>query len=360
MLSWLRDDPASLRPLTVSEVQGPSSDHGHWLKPDVVIALSWKDKEFRFGVETKSISTPKGITAAIDQARRGCAGQNLNPMILVPYLSQHQLELLTNQELSGLDMCGNGVVIVPERLLWYRTGFPNKYPRNTGIRNIYRKESSIVARTFLLRPSFQSLGDVLQEIVARGGKVTLATVSKVCSELDNDLIIERKRETKSRNQTLRLLQPDMLLDRLTTHYVPSEVTRAFIGKWALSEERLRQELRAWAQESKQRVVLTGASSVNAYAVMAREPLQEFYCSDIESATKWLGDPLREVSHFANVLLWETRDKFAYFDQREDLLASPIQVYLELMTGDKRDQETAAQVRRIIMGAVRRTSNGEAV
>ena len=94
--------------------------------------------------------------------------------------------------------------------------------------------------------------------------------------------------------------------------------------------------------------------------MAREPLQSFYCSDIESAAKWLGDPLREASRFANVQLRETRDNFVYFDQREDLLASPIQVYLDLMTGDKRDQETAEQVRRIIMDAVQRTSNGEAV
>ena len=165
----------------------PENDNGDWLDLDAVIVLSWKDKEFRFGVETKLISTPKRIAAAIDQARRECEGQNLNPMILVPYLSQPQLELLMSQETSGLDMCGNGVVIVPGQLLWYRTGFPNQYPHNAGIKNIYRRESSIVARTFLLRPSFRSLGGVLEEIISRGGEVTLATVSKVCSQLDNDL-----------------------------------------------------------------------------------------------------------------------------------------------------------------------------
>jgi hypothetical protein len=341
-------------------VSTPENGNGDWLDLDAVIVLSWKERQFRFGVETKLISTPKRVAAAIDQARRVCEGQNLNPMILVPYLSQPQLELLMSQEASGLDMCGNGLVIVPGQLLWYRTGFPNQYPHNAGIKNVYRRESSIVARTFLLRPSFRSLGGVLEEVISRGGEVTLATVSKVCSQLDNDLVIERKREPGSRNQNLRLLQPDMLLDRLDAHYTPPEVTKVFTGKWALSEEDLRQELRAWAQETKERVVLTGSSSVNAYAVMAREPLQSFYCSDIESVTKWLGDPLREASRFANVQLRETRDNFVYFDQREDLIASPIQVYLDLMTGDKRDQETAEQVRRSIMDAVRQSSNGEAV
>ena len=252
-----------------------------------MVVLSWKDQEFRFGVEAKLKSTPKMIEAAIDQAGRGCQGQNLNPMILVPYLPQSQLEVLMMREVSGLDMCGNGVVTVPGQLLFYRTGFPNNYPHNAGIKNIYRKESSIVARVFLLRPSFQSLGGVLEEINSRGGDVTLATVSKVCSGLDNDLVIERKREKGSRNQRLRLLQPDKLLDRLDTHYTPPEVTKFLTGNWALTEELLREKLWAWSQETRERVVLTGSSSISAYAVMVREPVQAFYCSNIESALKWL-------------------------------------------------------------------------
>jgi len=358
IVGWLRDDPQCLQPLTVSKVCLPESEDGHWLDLDAVVVLSWKGQEFRFGVETKLMSTPKVIEAAIDQARRGCQGRSLNPMILVPYLPQSQLEVLMSRELSGLDMCGNGVVTVPGQLLFYRTGFPNKYPHNAGIRNVYRKESSIVARVFLLRPSFRSLGSLLKETDSRGGEVTLATASKVCSELDNDLVIERKREPGGRNQRLRLLQPDKLMDRLDTHYTPPEVTKVFTGNWTLTEERLREELWAWAEETKERVVLTGSSSISAYAVMAREPLQSFYCSNVESASKWLGESLRQTSRFANVQLRETRDKFVYFDRRKDLVASPIQVYLDLMTGDKREQEAAEQVRRFIMDAVKQPRNGE--
>ena len=203
-----------------------------------------------------------------------------------------------------------------------------------------------------------ALGGLLEETNARGGEVTLATASKVCSELDNDLVIERKREPGGRNQRLRLLRPRKLLDRLDTHYTPPEVTKVFSGNWTLTEERLREELWAWAQETKERIVLTGESSISAYVVMAREPLQAFYCSSVENASKWLGESLRQTSRFANVQLRETRDKFVYFDQRKDLVASPIQAYLDLMTGDKREQEAAEQVRQFIMDTVKQPWNGE--
>ena len=149
-----------------------------------------------------------------------------------------------------------------------------------------------------------------------------------------------------------------LLDRLDTHYTPPEVTKVFSGNWTLTEERLREELWAWAQETKERIVLTGESSISAYAVMAHEPLQAFYCSNVENASKWLGESLRQTSRFANVQLRETRDKFVYFDQRKDLVASPIQAYLDLMTGDKREQEAAEQVRQFIMDTVKQPWNGE--
>ena len=53
----------------------------------------------------------------------------------------------------------------------------------------------------------------------------------------------------------------------------------------------------------------------------------------------------------NIELIETEDETVYFDprQRGDFVwASPVQTYLELMAGDKRDQETAEQVKSYIM------------
>jgi hypothetical protein len=82
--------------------------------------------------------------------------------------------------------------------------------------------------------------------------------------------------------------------------------------------------------------------------MAREGLEEFYCSDVADALQALGDRFQPTERFATVSLLETRDDEVYFDRRDDLLSSPVQTFLELSRGDKRDQETAGDVRRVIM------------
>lgn len=96
---------------------------------------------------------------------------------------------------------------------------------------------------------------------------------------------------------------------------------------------------------------TGADSVGRYAAMAREPISRFYCTDLGSLTNRLGKSLEETSRFANIELLETSDPTAYFDVRDEAIASPLQCYLELRSGDKRDQETAQRIRRLILSNV---------
>src|SRR4029078_6306480 len=123
-------------------------------------------------------------------------------MVILPYLSDDRLRELDAARVSGLDLCGNGVIIIPKDLLVYRTGAPNRFTTSAPIKNIYRGTSSLVARTFLLRPQYPSLSELQAEIERRGGRVSLPTVSKVVSGLEDDLIVGRN------DSALRLLQPD--------------------------------------------------------------------------------------------------------------------------------------------------------
>jgi hypothetical protein len=355
LLAFLEEGQLQFPPLRVAEVQAKKrlsvNDQKIDLEQDALLALRWRDRTYRFRVETRRLWTPKAVTEAVEAVRRTVSLAGLYPLILVPYLGQEQLLTLEAQGVSGIDLCGNGVVVVPNELLVFRTGFPNQFRWEGTIKNIYRRNSAIVARVFLLVPEFGSVTEALEEIRRRGGEVTLATVSKVCKSLEADLVIERARGETPVARRLRLLQPEKLLDLLADNYTPPEVSRTFRGKYGLEPEQLRQRLAGWEEESSARVVLTGASSVEAYAVMAREPAQSFYCSNIESAIRSLGDDLRETDRFANVTLLETRDDFVYFDRRPGLVASPVQTYLELAGGDKREQETADQVRRVILGSL---------
>src|SRR5262249_10978598 len=97
------------------------------------------------------------------------------------------------------------------------------------------------------------------------------------------------------------------------------------------------------------VVATGLASTGKYAVMAHEDILALYCPRIDELQELLKGS--ETDQFPNLELIETDDEPLYFDPREDkgfFWASPLQTYLELMAGDKRDQETAEQVKPILL------------
>jgi hypothetical protein len=313
---------------------------------DAVVRVSWQKNSYKFAAEYKRQFNPKTIEAAAEQARQYASTARLLPLVVVPFLNERALDALEARSVSGIDLCGNGVVIVPGE--WYvrRTGQPNPFRMEGLIKNVYRRSSSVVARLFLARTEFDSVQDALAELRRRGGRVTLPTVSKVCRRLEDDLIIDRKREGATK---LRLIQPEELLDRLAANYSPPEVKARLTGKLrGIEPPEFRTRLREWAEGTGNRVTLTGASSVGAYAVMARDGAEEYYCTDVAGAVRALGDRFQPAERFATVTLLETPDEEVYFDRRDDLTASPVQAFLELSGGDKRDRETAGQVRKAIL------------
>ena len=97
------------------------------------------------------------------------------------------------------------------------------------------------------------------------------------------------------------------------------------------------------------LVATGRSSVGRYAIMQRGNLISIYCPRLDMLVEKL--PGSRPDRFPNLELLETQDETVYFDNRQEenfQWASPVQVYLELMAGDKRDRETAEQVKSHLM------------
>ena len=108
---------------------------------------------------------------------------------------------------------------------------------------------------------------------------------------------------------------------------------------------LMQLVRARADAVSLPIVATGVSSVSRYAVMQREDVLSIYCPQIAALRDSLDG--KETDRFPNIELIETDEQPRCFDAQEAegfFWASPVQTYLELMAGDKRDQETAEQVR----------------
>ncbi len=346
LVDFLRGLGDGFPPIRIRLIETNKPTTGSDRMVDALVEVTWNQSRFIFALETRLPFNPKAIQGAVEQITVLAEQINVNPMILTPYLSEERLRFLESRQVSGIDMCGNGVIVVPERLLVYRTGYPNKYPSSSPIRNVYRGTSSIVARAFLIRFQYESSQELLAEITARDGAVTLSTVSKVCSSLADDLVIERER--KGRTTRLRLLQPEKLLDRLAENYEAPAVRRQFTGKLTLSEKDFDMFLRDWNRITSERVIRTGSSSSGRYATMAREQISRFYCNNLAGVLDRLGESICETDRFATIELSETDDATVYFDSRNGIDASPIQAYLELNSGDKRERETAEQIRRQLL------------
>jgi hypothetical protein len=69
----------------------------------------------------------------------------------------------------------------------------------------------------------------------------------------------------------------------------------------------------------------------------------------------LGVRFEETDRFPNVDLMSTDDSLPFFEPMSDAgasYASPVQAYLELMAGDKRQRESSDQVREYVLRRVR--------
>jgi hypothetical protein len=175
--------------------------------------------------------------------------------------------------------------------------------------------------------------------------IGLSTVSKALKTLEEDLIV-------ARNGGIRLLQAEKLLDKLSENYEPPLAARRVQLKIQEKPEMIRKLLAQISQKTGLPVTATGTSSVSRYTVMQRGDLLSVYCPTMEPMLAEL--PVSKSDRFPNLELMEVEDVTVYFDAQEEegfFWASPVQVYLELMAGDKRDQETAKLLKPSIVKAL---------
>ncbi len=349
MLDQLREGKIELPPLSFRFLEDQAGEAGN-RGFDAVVETSWQGKTVRFAVECKALSTPKAFQGGLNMLKSSPPPKGYFSMLFVPFLSERQLQELEREEIGGIDLCGNGVVFVPGKFAVYRSGGKNRFRSSAPIKNIYRKNSSMVGRAFLLCAGYKTVQEIRAEVNRRNLLVnrwdkkpmSLSTVSKALKTLEEDLIVTRE-------PTIRLLQPDKLLEKLNGNYEPPTVRERVRVKLQEESGKVLELLSRQSQALNLPLVASGTSSVSRYAVMQRGDLLSVYCPRAELLLEGL--PGSQSARFPNIEIVETEDETVYFDARqegESLWASPVQVYLELMTGDKRDQETAEQVKSLIL------------
>ena len=316
---------------------------------DALIEAQWEGRHVRFLAAVKKLATPKSLRLAAVTAQEAASPPGTYPMVIVPYLSFGKLQELEAAGVSGLDLCGNGVLVVPGTMLVFRSGQPNRFPQSAKLRNVYRGKSSLVGRAFLLRPEFPQVKDLVILLKERGGSVAFSTVSKALKRLEEELVISRQ------GGSIRLMQADVLMDNLASNYEAPATAERLRGKHALPREEFIQRLTTSAWKKTGKLILTGSASSERYATMAGEPAVSLYTTlSPRSLLAAPGLDVQETDRFPNVEILRTDDARAFFDPRVEggiPYASPIQTWLELASGDKRQKDAAKQVRLGILASL---------
>jgi hypothetical protein len=104
--------------------------------------------------------------------------------------------------------------------------------------------------------------------------MSLSTVSKVLKTLQEDLII-------SREDAIRLLQPDKLLQKLSENYAPPNIMERIRLKVPKGIGMIGDLLRKESQALNLPLAAAGTSSVGRYAVMQRMDILSVYCPRLD-------------------------------------------------------------------------------
>ncbi len=318
------------------------------LKGDFLAEIKWANKSYKFLVEVKNQATPKMIDTAIYQLKDYISAfqtfnssENYYPLLIAPYLSEERLKRLASENISGIDLSGNGLVIVPGELFVYRFGAKNKFPSNAPIKNVYRGVSSIIPRVFFTKPEYANATEILNQIAEKSGKTTLATVSKVLKSLEEELIISRK-------NLIRLIDAKNLLKNLRENYRRPIVEKRIFGKTDDLDDTLLQISKNAERED----FLFAVNEPRRYSVMpSSNAVTRIFTENINKLLAEVN--FNEQERFSNLEIIETQDPTVYFDRRYELasgcyFASPLQIYLELTSGGKREKETAGQIEEAIL------------
>ena len=290
----------------------------------------------RFNVECKTRSTKENFRKATQQAADNAKRLDCHPLIFLPYLAPDRIAELESMAVSGIDLCGNGIVYVPNRICVVRTGQPNLYPDSRPVANPFRGRSGLVARMLIEVPQWETLSE-LTEAIEKHAKLkgpSLSQVSKTISAYAEEMLVLKE------INTIKLIDPVRMLDQLGKNgrLNPSgriRYYRSSNGPLKLHELSSSPKL-AWS--------LTGESSATRYCTIAQGGPIKVAVSDLKLAESLLLLTLESVPSFADIVLIETQDDAAFFANEQDedgvRYASRIQTWLELNAGDARQRETA--------------------
>ena len=328
------------------EIRGAKRSPANRNNLDGTVRIAWQGREVEFQIAIKARTAPKTVQEALWKLKTLPLTLRNTFLLVVPYITPRIQEMTELEGVSCLDVNGNYIIRSP-KFLAIRLDRKNQHPESAPIKKVFSGNSSQVGRLLLCKNRiFSSVNEVFEAIKSAGTSLSLSTISKVLSSLEEELIIEKSTE-KSANR-IALIQPEKLLDRLQSGYVPPKPLVTLKLKIPGSSEQVIEKL---ATELSGTIwMFSGESSASQYTMTTAPSILRAYAFQAGDLS---GYRQYEDNRFFNVILESTTEPYIYFDRQTSpknkrSWASRLQTYLELARLDKRERELAESIREDIL------------
>lgn len=322
-------------------------------RADARVDLEMAGIEVRLLIEVKKSVYPRDVRDILWQIRQfGLAGHLNDPGTTVPLLAAESIspgarDLLRAENVGYYDLGGS--LFVPGRGAYIYIDKPPSKTLAKTVHSLFQGKRSQVLHALLLHPDDWFSVKALAELA----KVSPATASETLSAIERFDWISSRGQGPSKGR--RLMAPGLLLDEwakqataartlsLRRYYVPS------IDPASLAE-RLDEVCDAKGVE----YVLTQETAAQLYAPFLTN-VPQVKCRIVpgrtaETAISDLG--ARAVSEGANLMVADTKSPAEFLFKRRigrSWLASPVQVYVDLLRGGGRAKEMAEHLRKEKLG-----------
>lgn len=297
---------------------------------DLLFELNIEDHLQYISIVVKKNGQPRTATEAIYRLRSIQAAPGNYPVFMAPYISPRVAQLCQQAGVGYADFAGNCFLSF-DKVYLKREQFPNPAIERRELRSLFTRKATAIYRVLLRAP---------REIYTLS---TLSQVSKVSlGQVHNVVEMLIAREWMQRlPDGVQLTEPEQLLRSWAQQYTfPAQYRYNFYTDQPLGT--VEHQVAQRATDGTCVGILTGFAGAERLAPYTRyQRIHAWVSHDIGALEQSLS--LKVVSSGANVTLYVPRDESVFFDMHqvgETCVASPIQVYLDLIRLGGRGEDAA--------------------
>jgi len=286
-------------------------------------------------VEVKNTGQPRIARDAVNSLLHY---QSTNPgsygVFMAPYISSTAAEICAKEGIGYIDLAGNCHLSFAQVYI-EQGGKPNPFAKKRDLRSLYSPKAARVIRVLLNAPPKKTWK--VKELAEEAG-VSLGQMSNVKKLLDN------REWIRISPDGFALIAPERLLTEWAENYnCRKNLARDFYSMKNTPE--IEAELAQVCQQSRVKYAFTGFSGAARLAPSVRYQRVSAYVEETQEDLASLLN-LKEVTSGANISLLTPYDEGVFYGIREIdgiRIASPIQIYLDLLGFRGRGEEAAKAI-----------------